>query len=390
MKIKFNTNIIPLLLLFCCIAQFPWLPHSMELLLRYSCAISLLISYIKYIPRITIFIPLFGLLGVMFISNSLASVNINSKIASYMYILIILDIFLVVNISIKKNGLQKFCLYMFYVLLPFILLTDISILFFQKEFDSNAVYILGTKFQVVYFHIMFLTVFMQSHLEQKLSNSNGNDKIRMFGSKKKNYFLFIMLIITFIVFYRIKCGTGLVMLTVFIILCFSPKIFNKFITRPWILIFTFGLLNAIIFNLERILEGPLVQKIVTDILHKSLSLTGRTAIYSQMEVWIQYVNPYIGNGTYNSVVDSVVGYGNAQNGILNFFIQYGLLGVVALIYIIFLSAKIENKEMLAPFYVMLLSFFVASIVEISFGQPFFVCIAVIVTFRKTKIKFKFK
>ncbi len=390
MKIKVNTNIIPLLMLFFCIAQLPWLPHSMELVLRYGCAIYLLIRYIKYIPQITILIPLFGLLGVMFISNSLANVNVNSKIASYMYILTILDIFLVVNMSIKKNGLQKFCSYMFYVLFPFIFLTDIFILFFQKEFHSNVVYMLGTKFQVVYFHIMLLTVFMQSHLEQKTGSLNSYDKIRIFGSDKKKYFLFIMLVITFIVFYRIQCGTGLVMLAVFILLCFSPKIFNKFITRPWILIFMFGLFNAIIFNLERILESPLVQKIIMDILHKNLSLTGRTAIYSQMEVWLQYVNPYFGNGIYNSVVDSVVGYGNAQNGILNFFIQYGLLGVIALIYIIFLSAKIEDKEILTPFYVMLLSFFVASIVEVSFGQPFFVCIAVIVTFRKTKIKFKFK
>lgn len=79
---------------------------------------------------------------------------------------------------------------------------------------------------------------------------------------------------------------------------------------------------------EVVLDISFVQYLIEDILHEDLTLTGRTVIYAKMldlieeQPWFGY-----GNGTASFFTWYYMSMPNTQNGLLNDYIDWGMVGV---------------------------------------------------------------
>ena len=85
------------------------------------------------------------------------------------------------------------------------------------------------------------------------------------------------------------------------------------------------------------------------------------------------MSPYVGWGYGSPVVSEVVGYGNAQNGIMELLVRYGIVGTVGFLLVIIVllptpksSAPIKDSEFVKGCVGVLYGMFVVSLVGDTF------------------------
>lgn len=116
-----------------------------------------------------------------------------------------------------------------------------------------------------------------------------------------------------------------------------------------------------------------VQYLIEDILHEDLTLTGRTVIYAKMldlieeQPWFGY-----GNGTASFFTWYYMSMPNTQNGLLNDYIDWGMVGVSFFVFLFYFVVKyigcnISHKN---PFLCLLYTYIVLSSIEITLGLSF--------------------
>lgn len=259
----------------------------------------------------------------------------------------------------RSNQEQIFFKYIFVFLFPFILISDINgFVFESKGIDG---YLVGNKFYVCYLNIFLVTIYLL-----KL----GKTAI----TKKQKMFVRIVLFITFLLSIKTKCTTMIIGTMVFYYFIF---IFNKhkrfLLYKPY-----FYLLGLLIFDIlfflfvSWILNFSFVQYVIVDVLGEDLTLTGRVGMYSRLGSVLSEC-PLYGFGLGNSHMTTVM-YGvgdNAQNGLLNMFIEIGLLGTIfyfIMMLLMLVHAKNnKNSYSLICFIYMML---VISSIEVTFTMYF--------------------
>ena len=150
----------------------------------------------------------------------------------------------------------------------------------------------------------------------------------------------------------------------------------KFIAILW------GGITLIYVSLNTVLQIPSIQYFITKILGEDSSLTGRTRIYAYLtEIILK--NPIWGYGHQNTIVEKIVGFGNAQNGTIKFLIDYGAIGLCAFIALVVITfyrlgkTSRSVKEKAYSFVVLITTLFICSIVEVSFNAYMYLALAVI-------------
>ena len=100
-------------------------------------------------------------------------------------------------------------------------------------------------------------------------------------------------------------------------------------------------------HFETILAIPSVQYLIVDILNEDLTLTGRTYIYTRMldlmdtQPWFGYGN---GTATFFTTYYIHEKLTNTQNGLLNDYIDWGIIGVICLIILTYSVLKCKFKD----------------------------------------------
>ena len=165
--------------------------------------------------------------------------------------------------------------------------------------------------------------------------------------RKQRIFVNGLFILTFLLSIRTQCTTMIIGVIVFYYLLYKLKGKSKLYKPGFYLfgLFVFDILFLLIINW--ILTIPVVQYVIVDILKEDLTLTGRVGIYAKLGAVLNE-SPLIGFGWGNSYVTSLmyeIG-SNLQNGLLNMYIEIGLLGCfLYLTLIIFLMKySIKNKS----------------------------------------------
>lgn len=137
------------------------------------------------------------------------------------------------------------------------------------------------------------------------------------------------------------------------------------------------------FLYEFILSNVYVQDFVINVLHRSLTLTGRTDIYPLLlsvmrkRIWFGY-----GYGTTYDISVRYFGYADTQNALSEWIIQIGVIGVAFIFLLLFNIFKKAKKENLSSRwnYSLILYIYVLTIlgtVEISFGRLMFGVLALL-------------
>lgn len=298
---------------------------------------------------------------------------------SIITIMVIYETFVLVEKYIQEYGINKFINLIFRFLLIFICIVDISV--FKARNSSvggldSTLYFSGDKFSVAYLHLIFLGV-LGIKYNWKTSN------------RKTGIFVFLMTwIYSFIICMKINCGTGKVGLLVFLLVSILNKQVIKKLANPWVYIINLIVLSCTYVFSSFFMNFEIVKNFIVNFLGKDLSMTGRIGIYSGLMPILKN-SLLLGYGNATRIVAEVIGYGNAQNGILHIIIQFGVIGAVALLYIIYKAFsslnqndKIYATSLIAFLYAMLS----CSLAEICLDYNFLFGIAIIYSIGKNKIK----
>ena len=131
---------------------------------------------------------------------------------------------------------------------------------------------------------------------------------------------------------------------------------------------------------EPILNIPIFQHLIVDVLKEDLTLTGRTIIYTHMMNLLDS-EPFwgYGNGTASFFTTYYINENltNTQNGLLNDFIDWGGCGVIALILLMIAVFKNSplNKTKINPFICLAAVYIILSSIEITLGLRFLVLLS---------------
>ena len=283
--------------------------------------------------------------------------------------LLLCDMYLVITRLMKNHRLEELTAVFLKVALAYMVLADISA--FLIEPGKEIIYFVGTKFRVSYLH-WFVSVLL---LSQKYS-----------GLLKSKALIPIFFLWSFLVIKRVDCITGIVGLGAIAGLAILYEWFRlKHIFSPRFIICCI-LLSAVIFwSIESILSKEMIQIFITKVLGRNTALTGRLRIYASLSEVVRGSWRF-GYGYQNRAVAHVVGYGNAQNGIYEIIVNYGVFGLTGFLLAVWNSCrKIKAlPEKVIPFVYLLLGLTFVSIVEVSFNNYYIFALAVIYACTKTE------
>lgn len=271
--------------------------------------------------------------GSMFISSYFSSgVSLNL----IMYISLRIFLILSVNIAMQKNHMKTVIQgFLVYFLLE-CLLNDIIwiMLGFAPLVEPTGGkdvlnhYLIGNKFGVMYSHIILCAL--------SLSLYHGKHR-------KKCIILWGVLLIILSLSFD-SATTAVSSLAMMIMLLLEGKKKSIFESKKTLAIF-FAISAVFPFLSEGILSLNFVQAIVVTILHRKLTLTGRTKIFTYI-LYIANLNLLWGTGRYESTttVLSITGAYNIQNGFWQIFISYGIIGAVLLVCSVLCSVRTPHRQ----------------------------------------------
>ncbi len=239
----------------------------------------------------------------------------------------------------------------------------------KTRYQNLITYLFGNKFMVAYLHMQTLGLLAEC---ATLSGKFNNIKI-YFGLLI--YGIYGMAICSYV-----NCATGILGNLVVVILILAPisDIIKKTLSKPLTMMIVLLVANVLLIGSDVLLQMPFIQNLITGVLHKDLTLTGRFQIYAMLPDLFR--NSFIIGYGYNSdIFAALIGYGNAQNGILQYVLDCGIVGAVALIVNWISSVScIKNKEQFSwPMICVIYGFIICSLVEVCFKFNFILALSVI-------------
>ena len=248
----------------------------------------------------------------------------------------------------------KFLKYILCILGFYLLITDFYILYNIGNIvdDSSRIFVIGSKFIVSYYHLLFVALYGVVYSPHLLLT-------------------ILQLIYCILISKIIYCSTGILGALAFVgFVSFKPFLkrilYNHFIF--WLSICVCALFALL---MESFRESDWFQNFLLA-LGESPSMSGRTLIYAQIydslldSPWFGYGN---GNGTTLSIY--ITDIGDAQNGILADVLDWGILGTMLLFYLAAQIIKSANfRERGFNLLCFLYLYVIMGMVEITLGVKF--------------------
>lgn len=330
----------------------------------YSVTIYLCIKKRKNRDLFTTQIKVFIIWGVILLASTyLYSRSWTTTFKALNYILGILALFFVIKYMFKYEDKKSFSiLYICFSIFSFVNILAV-ILYPNGLYNygwQGATYWFGGKFTTFYMFYTWLCLYV---VKKRMSNIMA---------------YIIPIAVGLFLCVKTDCSTGIACLGLTGILIFIKKWIVKI--KPWMIILILLGMAGIMILSNIIFENSIIKYLVTNVLHRTTLLTGRVEIYHNFQQIIQNYK-WLGAGYGNSIVmdNTVQGYVNAQNGVLDIVTKSGLIGLVifmTVLYVFWKEGTLYLKKMeniLVAVFV--IGFFICSFVEISFNYYFFILLA---------------
>ena len=253
------------------------------------------------------------------------------------------------------------------VSLFYIIISDLVFLVIGSIGEQG--YLIGNKFSLCYMHILCYVFY---HIFSYKRNVRPNKCVSG-----------LLTIVTLVISILTECTTALLGMLVIVFLFNTKRIFGfiLFKLKTYIIILSLGVLFVFFHSL--ILDIQIFQDFIVNILNEDITLTGRTGIYDAL-IPILSVRPLLGFGVGNAhwVLAYLLGVANAQNGLMNLYIEEGLICTV-LYLLIFMSLLKYVKARVAysssyPLLCYILLFFFLGLVEITIDNRLLVVMAFLI------------
>lgn len=274
----------------------------------------------------------------------------------------------------KKDDLQRE-FNIFRILGTFILIfTDFNV-FLTKDIRSETQYLIGNKFTVAYFHLLIIVLWVYQY-----------EKKKDFYSKS---FIVVLICLCAVSGIHMECNTGIIALLLMVVWFYLIKKFSTLFLNPLFSVALLIVSFSYIFIYKAVLNNDLIKEFVINVLHRDLSMTGRTGIYSILpDILSRRLFTGYGYGVSYEVLSKYVN-GNipdTQNGLAEWFFYGGLFTALSITIILFyIMSKIEKHDaaVLAAIS-MLYAYVCIATVEISLNGDFFAILAMIYITSKGK------
>lgn len=382
MKIKYNT--ILLILMYMLIINIPYFSHRLiyiiKLLLEIVLIILLFLKSKKFdYTKIYHILP-FCLITVI---STFINVYFNTRlVTAIVFSTQIILFYLISNILVEEEGFNNYINSLFkislFIMIP---VNSLIILTFGNGIGSDGVlnlYLVGNKFSVCYLNMFTLALFY-TYLNTYKKDYEDNRKI----------FILSFILVAGIC-KVIDCNTGLIGCIVLFLLILIYKYFDKirkYIFNEYTFIIVFILISVIFVNRNSIINLPFIQFIITKVLHRSGTLTGRVQMY-RIAIDAITSKPLLGFGINSTTIYDALGYGNPQNGLLKLLLDFGIIGLscFCILSIDSLKYKRANNYRVIGIFMFLYAMIVCCIVEININELFFLSLAIISSSNTKKAK----
>lgn len=259
------------------------------------------------------------------------------------------------------------------------IITDILFFFVPSLFITYHQYFVGTKFRVVYLHLLLIVLYLTRNPIEELK---GYKRIP----------LLLLFTWSFFIGIRVNCSTGIVGVVVLLILIFIINEREKLFLSGEFYCLVQALCFAFVFFYEFVLGNPTVEHIIVNYLGRDITLTSRTRIYMRVPIILTERDGWMQGMGYGSSYDLGMRYGgfpDTQNGILEWIWQVGIptTMIMVLMFVLILTVAkkhtyYRNRKALLPLIAGAYLFTVLGTVEITIGIMYFslmICIMCVAT-----------
>lgn len=285
--------------------------------------------------------------------------------------------FFVCDYLTKRYGIKKMVMGLLGASVLITVIMDVSVMVGldvdETHYQSLISYFFGNKFMVGYLHIQVMGVYGQYLYLKK----------GYFGEKEK-FKLLLLGIYGILMCVKVECSTGIIgnfIITVLLVLPIKKHIMDLLSSRKFIFLFIL-ITNIALVGSDFLVNIPAIKYIIESILHKNITLTGRYKIYAMLpELFREQL--LFGYGYNRDIFANLIGYGNAQNGILQYMIDCGLVGTVLFLINWMNSMKgIQSKsENTWPLVAAVYAFSICGLVEVCLKLNFIVILAMLYCMR---------
>lgn len=274
--------------------------------------------------------------------------------------------FIVFKDVVKRHGMQYLIDIIFNFLKYMLIIVDIFIIFTRGNgYGGTGVlpyYLIGNKFAISYYHMLFIGIV---YYRASLIN-------------KKNKVNIILILFSMFICKMVDCNTGLIgsfAVGGICLLANNNEMFAKLIQTPSFYIGFIIIINFLLIGTDALLNNEFVKRIVEDVLKRNMTLTGRLEMFELS--WNAFLDRmWFGYGINSTYVEDVLGFGNAQNGILKILLDYGAVGFVLFIYVCIDSLKTKDRK-ISFIIAFLFGMGICSTVEINISGLFFLGLSII-------------
>lgn len=261
-------------------------------------------------------------------------------------------------IAFRKNA-YLFLKYIYYIIVGYIILTDLALVFNFKLNPAEDYYLIGGKFNVSYLHIYGLLLYMLLYKD-------------IYKSRKFSFFLIMFSFLVVCVSLFVECTTSITLLVIILFMYVTKRRFFHYWRKASFALLILFLSSTFFFIFTNFVLSQDVADFLISI-GKDPTFTGRTDLYEMILPLIPLC-PFwgFGCGSAHAVVETLTGFPNTQNGLLEIYFENGILGVLATICIIYIviSDLKKNKYTAYPLLIGVYAFIVISSIEITLGQTF--------------------
>ena len=307
----------------------------------------------------------------------------NPFFAAIVFSALLIEFFLMMEITAIKGYTQSM-IDVFFVLTSMLVITTDMFVFLgiSLDYEGGMKYIPGTKFQVVYLHFLWLALYMV--------------KYRQSYRLKQKYKLgmVVLILLSLVVSAIVDCSTGIIGAFIFAIVLLLYRRHSNIIYNPTVLVGTLIVSFLLSYIIRVIIMWRPVEYVLVHLLDKDITLTSRTRIYMMVPLLLRghYLWGY-GYGTTYELGKKLGGFPNTQNALWEWIWQCGILGVVALLSLIYVVVLYVNKahyksnESRSRYMLMMLYIFsVLAIVEITVDLSYLGYLAMLIPLTYTREK----
>lgn len=298
-------------------------------------------------------------IGTSFIGYFNNTISIESSLDSVLHGMCIYSLFTLTAYCSRTDNLKKLKDILFFVLIFYCGASLITVAMYGGGSGTSVYYFAGNKFRTGYYFILLLAMILIRYYNQ-------------INSKSRNKALFLLFTVMVMLLTRyIQCTTAFVAAVCVAAAVFVPKKLQRILKKPSTVIIALGVAAFLLLVTDIISENQLVSYIITNVLGKDVGLTGRFRIYSYVFRVIRG-SWLFGYGYGNYAVGAMVGYGNAQNSVIQLVVDYGIIGLLGFIILMaYCFRKGSNTENRWGYYVYIYTMLVCSMVEICFNYNFY-------------------